>query len=63
MQQKYSLYQLQINELYNKLQTIVNEYQHSAFLMIMGDYLHIYPSSAQVPVLKVELGRLLAATL
>ena len=25
--------------------------------------LHIYPSSAQVPVLKVELGRLLAATL
>jgi len=31
--------------------------------MIMGDYMHIYPSSAQVPVLKVELGRLLAATL
>ena len=28
-----------------------------------GLALHIYPSSSQVPVLKVELGRLLAATL
>ena len=25
--------------------------------------LHLYPSSVQVPVMKVELGRLLAATL
>ena len=28
-----------------------------------GLALHIYPSSAQAPLLKVELGRLLAATL
>jgi len=41
--------------------------QFKLFLMMYnamhGLALYIYPSSAQVPALKVELGRLLAATL